>query len=62
MMIGQLECDNNILNALVHPDTPSEQIAERKRTIDNLATQLEEMEQEAKKLTNATMQFWGSVV
>ena len=30
--------------------------------MEDLATQLEEMEQEAKKETDVTTQFWGSVV
>ena len=46
---------------MVNRGTPPEQAAERKITIEYLETQLEEMEKEAKKVTNATTQFWGSV-
>ena len=62
MVIAQLEHDNNILNALIHLDTPPEQVADRKSTMEDMATHLEEIEQEAKKVTEATTQFWGSVV
>ena len=53
-IIAQLECDNNILNALVHLDTPPEQVVERKSAIHVVVTQLEEMDPEAKKVTEVT--------
>ena len=49
-----MQLDNVYLNALIHPDTPPKQVAERKITMEDLATQLEEMEQEAKKVTDVT--------
>ena len=60
--IVQLQQDNNILNALVYQDTPPEQIAKWKGSIKEIVTQFEEMEQDAKKITEATTQFWGNVV
>ena len=53
-IISQLQQDNNILEALVHPATPPEKIAEQKSAIEYLETQLDEMEQEENKVTNAT--------
>ena len=46
----------------MHPTTPLEKIAARKREIEYLATQLDEMEQEAKKVMDVTTLFWGSIV
>ena len=46
----------------MHPDTPLEQIVERKIAIEDLEKQLKEMEKEAKKVTDAIMRFWGNVV
>ena len=43
-------------------DTPLEQVAQRKSAIDDIATHFEEIKQEAKKIMEATTQFWGSVV
>ena len=51
MVIAQLEHNNNILNSLLHPDRPPEQIIERKSSIEDVETRLEEMEQEVKKVT-----------
>ena len=45
-VIAQLQHDNANLKDLVHPDTPSEKFIERKSAIQDLVTQLEEMEQE----------------
>ena len=50
------------MNALVHPDTPPKQVVERKSAIEDVGKHLEEMEKEAKKFTDATTQFWGSVI
>ena len=50
------------MNALVYPDTPLEKITERKNAIEEVEAQIKELEQEAKKITEAKMQFWGSVV
>ena len=61
-VIAQLQLDKNILNALIYPDTPPEKIAKCKSSIEEIATQFEEMEQEAKNITEAMTQFWGSVV
>ena len=61
-IIAQLQRDNSILETLVHPATPLEKIAEQKSAIAYLETQLDEMEQEAKKMTDATTYFWESVV
>ena len=54
VLIAQLQRDNNILEALVHPATPPEKLAERKSVIEELAMQLDEMEQEVKKVRDAT--------
>ena len=43
-IIVQLQKDNNILNYLFYPDTPPEQISERNTTIEEVETQLEELE------------------
>ena len=37
-VISQLQLTNNLLNSLVYPDMPPEQIAKRKNTIEELAT------------------------
>ena len=58
----QLKRDKDNLHALMDPGTPLEEAAERETTMEDFATQLEEMEQEAKRVTDATTQFWGSVV
>ena len=51
-----------MLNALIQPMTPSEQVAERKASIEEIVTRFETMEQEAKTIMEATMHFWQSVV
>ena len=43
------------MEALVHPSTPPEKIAPQKSEIEDLATHLDEMEQEAKKVNDTTM-------
>ena len=47
---------------MVYPKTAPEQVAERKSAIEEIAAQFDDMEQDAKKVTEATTQFWGSVV
>ena len=41
---------------MIHPSTPLEQIAARKDEIEELATQLNELEKESKKFIDATAQ------
>ena len=60
--IIKLQDTNLILNALVQPPTPLEQVDETKASIEEIATQFETMEQEAKRIMEATTQFWQSVV
>ena len=50
------------MNALMYPDTPLEQIVEWNGSIEEIATQFEEMEQDAKKITESMTQFWGSII
>ena len=52
-VIMQLQQDNIILNSLVYPDTPPEQVEERKGAIKNIVVQFKEMEQDAKMITQA---------
>ena len=47
-VIAQLKCDSEDLHDLVNLGTPQEQAVEQKSTAEDLVTQLEEMEQEAK--------------
>ena len=61
-IIFQLQDTNLLLNALVHPVTLLEQVAERKDTIEEIAAQFEKMEQEAKTIMEVMMQFWNNVV
>ena len=51
-----------MLNALVQPTMPPKQVVERKASIEDIATQFESMEQEAKTIMEVTTQFWQSVV
>ena len=44
----QIKRDNEDLHDLVNTVTPPEQVTKRKSTIEGLATQLEEMDQEPK--------------
>ena len=46
----------------MHPNMPPEKIESRKTKIEYLETQLDELEYEAKEVTDMTTQFWGSVV
>ena len=62
VVIAQLQRESNILDALIHPSTPLEHIAARKDEIEELFTQLDELEQDANKVTYATMQVWGNIV
>ena len=52
-----MQRDNADLNALIHPDTPPEQVVEGKSAIEDVVTQLEDMDQEEKKVTDAMTQF-----
>ena len=61
-IISKLQSENNILETLVHLTIPPEKIAVRKSAIEYLATQLNEMEKEVKKVTDVTSQFQGSIV
>ena len=54
--------DNNILIALVYPNTPLGKIVEQKGVIEEMKAQFEEMEQDTTKITEVTTQFWGSIV
>ena len=44
-----------MLNALVHPEMPSEQLVEWKTSIEEIAAQFETMEQEAKSIMEVMM-------
>ena len=44
VVIAELQWDKAYLQELVHPGTLPEQVVERKITIEDLVTQLEEME------------------
>ena len=57
-----MKSENSVLEALVHATTPPEQIVVQKSAIEDLETQLKELEQEAKKVVDATTQFWGNIV
>ena len=50
------------MNALVYPDMPPEKIAKRKTTKEEVEAQLEELEQEAKKVIDAMTKFWGNII
>ena len=50
------------MNALVYPDMPPEKIVERKTTIEEATSQLEQLKKEAKKVTNITIVFWSSII
>ena len=43
-VIEQLQSETNILDSLIHPSTPPKYIATRKDKIEELATQLDELE------------------
>ena len=58
----QLQQGSNIFNALVYPYTPPEQVAEWKGSIEEIVIQFEEMDQDAKNITEAMTQFLGSVI
>ena len=51
-----------MLNALFQRMMASEQVAEWKDSIEEIVTQFETMEQEAKTIMEATTQFWQSIV
>ena len=61
-VITTFKHDIEDLHKLVNPGTPLEKAANCKSAIEDFATQLEELEKEAKFVTDATTQFWGSVV
>ena len=44
-----------MLNSLVQPTMPPEQVVEWKASIEQIATQVETMEQQAKTIMEATM-------
>ena len=60
--IVKLQDTNLLLNALVHPETPPEQVAEHKNSIEEIVADFETMEQEAKTIMEAMTQFWKSIV
>ena len=60
--IFKLQDTNLMLNALVQPTTPPEQVAERKASIEEIVTQFKTMEQKANTIMEMTTQFWQSVV
>ena len=62
VVIAQLQRDNADLQDLIHPETPPKKVVEMKSVIEDLTTDLEDMEQEVKQVTDATIKFWGSVV
>ena len=62
VVIEQQQSETSILDALIHPSTPPEHIAARKDEIEELDTQLDELEKDAKKVTDSTTQVWGSIV
>ena len=61
-VIEQLQRKTSILDALIHPSTPTKHIGAWNSEIEALETQLDELEQDAKNVTDATMQVWGSIV
>ena len=60
--IVQLQDTNLLLNALVQPMMLPKQVVERKDSIEEITTQFETMEQEAKTIMEETIKFWQSVV
>ena len=58
----RLESETNILEALIHPSMPPEQISLRKGEIEEMETRLDELEQDSEKVIDATTQFLGSIV
>ena len=61
-VIEQLQSETHLLDALISPSTPLEQIATRKDEIEELATHHNELQQHAKKVTDSTTQVWGNIV
>ena len=53
-VITNLKRDNEDIHAIVDLGTTLEEAAERKSVFEDFAMQLEEMEQEAKQVTDAT--------
>ena len=51
-----------MLNALVQHTMPPKQVVESKSSIEDITTQFESMEQEAKTIMEETTQIWQSVV
>ena len=51
-----------MLNALVQRPIPPEQVAKQKDSIEEITTQFETMEQEAKTIMEGKTNFWHSVV
>ena len=52
--IVQLQDTNLMLNALVQPTIPLEKVEERKACVEEIATQFESMEKEAKTIMEVT--------
>ena len=50
------------MNALAYLDTHPKKISNRNNAIAEVVAQLEELEQEAKKITEETTKFWGSII
>ena len=61
-IIVQLRQDSNILNDPIYLETPLEKITEWKNFIEEVASQLEELSQEDKKIIEAMTQFLGSAI
>ena len=58
----QLHDHNLLLHAQAQPTTLLEQVAERKASLEEIATQFSHMKQEAKFIMEETTQFWQSIV
>ena len=55
--IVQLQSETIILEALIHPSMPPEQITARKGEIEKLETQLDDLEKDTQKVIDVTTQF-----
>ena len=60
--IVQIQDTNLMLNALVQPMMLPKHVVEWKASIEEIKTQFESMEQEAKTIMEVTTYFWQSVV
>ena len=61
-IIVQIQDAKLMLNALIQPMTPPDQVSKRFAFIEEIATQFKTMEQEAKTIMYLTTQFWQSIV